>query len=279
MNTQPVSMAISPIKFLPLRFPFLHLHHSSSDWVLNPKWENCMFSQAAFVVVNIFITLIITCVCACVAYWNLLGLSLKPFVSVSCCIHVFRFLLRNLLAINAFILLEVVIFKLKIHALKWHPKRNLLFHWRVKASHPWKIGVKGCNSVEGRSKKTGGKKMQRYNLRLKSRGRSRGRKSQQQRGALRQKWKQSSLRKPFNPNSYNLWCLCHSNGNLLWFWSNFCAWFARPVLNHLFYYDQTTSAGVLALEQHAMWIWTWLNPPGKSAIQIHKKIPLFSGLV
>lgn len=63
-----------------------------------------MFSQAAFVVANIFITLIITCVCACVAYWNLLGLSLKPFVSVSCCIHVFRFLLRNLLAINAFIL-------------------------------------------------------------------------------------------------------------------------------------------------------------------------------
>lgn len=85
MDARPVSMGISPVKILPLRFAFLRLHRSFSDWALSHKWENCMFSQVVVVIIII--------ISVCVHVGNLLGLHLKPFMFASYCsfIHVFRF--------------------------------------------------------------------------------------------------------------------------------------------------------------------------------------------
>lgn len=65
--------------------------------------------------ISLFIYLMCLCVCVCVG--NVLDLHLKIFMPASYCsfIHV-RFQLGNLLTINPHFILEVVIFKLNIHA-------------------------------------------------------------------------------------------------------------------------------------------------------------------
>lgn len=91
MDAQPVSMAISPIKILPLRFAFYVciIHSVTEFWIISKK----ILCSAKFFVDFVIIIIIIIKLCVCVCEGNLLGLHLELFMSASYCsfIHVFRF--------------------------------------------------------------------------------------------------------------------------------------------------------------------------------------------